>query len=169
MEQTPDEIKRQMSALQSAGKIDEAIALCTAAMSAIARGDVHRLLDYRAFAKWMAGEREAAMADMEAAIKAAPHWAGHLYQYALWSIELGSFQDAEKTSRQLIAVEIERSSVAFLDSARFFLSFALLQLGQWAEALDAARAVQDEKPIWVAGRFLSKSDIAEAAAKRKTL
>ena len=169
MVQTPEEIRDRMRKLQNAGRSDEAIAICTAAMSKISQEDIHRLLDYRASAKWRAGDREEALADMEAAITAAPKWAGHLYQYMLWCAELDLFNDAVKVSKQLVAVETERASVAFIDSARFIQSFALLQLGDWEGALASARSVKDEKPIWVSGRFVSKSELIEAAAKKRRI
>ena len=169
MVQTPEEIRDRMRELQRIGRSDEAIAICTAAMSEIGQEHIHRLLDYRASAKWRVGHREDALADMEAAITAAPQWAGHLYQYMLWCVELGLFNDAVKASKQLVIVETERASDAFMDSAHFFQSFALLQLGDWEGALASARSMKDEKPIWVSGRFVSKSELIEAAAKNERI
>src|ERR1700682_1761091 len=105
MQETTEQIRDRMRDLQKAGKIEEAIAVCNDAMGDRTEEERPRLLDYRASAKWRAGHRKEAMADMEAAIAAAPHWAGHIYQYMLWCVDLGAFEDAVKASRRLIAVE----------------------------------------------------------------
>lgn len=165
MQALPGHIQKQIQYLVGAGRPEEAIALCTAAMESHG-GLAHLLLDCRAALEWKAGDRQSAIRDMKAAIAAAPEWAGHQYQYMLWCVDLKQFSEAEIVARNLVALEVRKNSVAFLDSARFVLSFSLLQLRRWQEALDTIRSVKDEKPIWIASRLLTKSDITEAAASK---
>jgi tetratricopeptide (TPR) repeat protein len=139
---------------------------CEAALSIAEKKDHHRIYGVRASAIWCLGEYDSALIDIENARRLDPEWAAHPYHATHWLIDLQRFPEAVSTADILLKLEAERESIAFVGEARFLKAYALIRLGDNGAACDVLSQVKDEKPIWIDGRLISKSDLEKSAGCR---
>jgi tetratricopeptide (TPR) repeat protein len=156
-----DALREEVQTLIRLKRPLEAVVRCNDALSAFEFAQHSRIVGFRAQAEWSAGNREDALRDIAIARDMDQTWPAHLYQLALWLLELERFDEAPHAADQLIRLEQERASTAFIDAARFLKAYGLVFNGRRPEGLQALALVSDESPTWIAGRLISKSDLMD--------
>lgn len=154
-----EEIRERVLALVAEGRHAEAIDVCEDALTKNSADDGHRLLHYRATIEWELGQHEAALTSLRAAQELCPEWAGHSYQACLWLLELGRYSAAYDEADRLLKIEETRGSIAFVDSGMMLKAFALAHIGDMPGAMNVLRLVNDERPMWIAGRLIGRGEL----------
>ena len=129
----------------------------------------HRILGWKANVEWKLGDKYVALALVEQAKESNPNWAGHLHKMARWQLELGEFDAAKETAKELIDLERRRGSSAFLDAGRFIGAYASLKKGDYQCAYDWASEIEDTEPVWLGGKLISRGEILGEARSRNAV
>jgi tetratricopeptide (TPR) repeat protein len=115
----------------------------------------------RAYINAREAHYDAAIADIDAAIRLAQVEPEYWYARGRYSSAVRKFEEAEKNFANVLAFS---KTAYYVEPAHFFRAYALIQLGRFKDALLALDNVSDSFETWVDGR-MSKADLMAACQR----
>lgn len=164
LDRLSDEIRR----LRAAKSFDEAADKVSAALRELETCDQHFALYLGALISWDRGLFDLAIQELNEAIKVAPKNPGYRDQHMIWVLLRKRYREAIASANMICEGRVDFSE-RFSDSAWFHMAYAYLQSRQWKKAETALKNVKDLQPIWIAGRFLRKDDLAQLIKAKTTV
>jgi tetratricopeptide (TPR) repeat protein len=164
-EQDVDRESYTVMDLIKANKFEEALDLCRHHIDHWPTAEKHHAFGWLASVHSRMKNNAAAMEAVTAAIALGPAWSGHWDKRMLLATDMSNFPMAIDDATKLIALERQRGSIAFVESAHVYRAYALIQIGRIEEALSDLSTVQDQGPFRIAGRWWLKSELLEEARK----
>lgn len=156
----------KVRALVRAKQFDSALELCNRLLSEWPEKDRHHLFGRIAYIHSRMGNKRAALDSVTQALERDQTSAAHWDQRMILAVEVGDYQLAVSDSTFLIELEERRGSVAFVESARVYRAYALIQQGEIERALSDLSKVKDGGPFRIAGKWWLKSELVNLAQPR---
>jgi tetratricopeptide (TPR) repeat protein len=161
MTHNTEALQSQVLQLVSVKDFQGARQLCDDAAKQASPEDLHYVLVCRSWVEWDAGEKHAAIASLRAARAIDPESRRAAYELCLHLLDVGNFSEAESVADDLIDLDLRRQKQPFIDSARMFKAYAMIVGRRDRAATQVLASIADQEAMWIAGRLISKSDLAE--------
>jgi tetratricopeptide (TPR) repeat protein len=142
-----DDAHSEIMQLTREHRFDEAIRKCEEHLLTWPTTERHDAFHNLAYVRYVSGDLPAALAAISDAISLSPSYAGHRHARARWALELQDYDTAESDATELLSIEKNRRSIAFVNSALVMRAFALAKQGKPGDALKDLERVNDEGPF----------------------
>jgi tetratricopeptide (TPR) repeat protein len=162
-----DDLGEKIRELVRQREFDVALSECELAIVEWSTADVHHALSLRGYVRWRRGEKHSALADYRLAALLAPRWAGHEHGLMRHSVDLARYEDAIEAADRLLAIEKERNSEAFVESARLHQLFCFAKLSRREDFERTALSVGTPELVRIVGRDWSVAQMRQLLQNEK--